>query len=90
MTRVWQLQEARNKFSEVVAEAMQHGPQLFTKRGVEAVVVLSYTEYRKLALAQKPLSALFRDSPLADVDVDLTRDKCGLREEMGLGEDLAP
>jgi len=39
MARVWQLQEAKNKFSEVVDEALKHGPQVITKRGVETVIV---------------------------------------------------
>lgn len=74
MTRVWQLQEAKNKLSEVVESALLHGPQVITKRGVETVIVLSYTEYRTLMLNQKTLSAFFRESPLATYDLDLSRD----------------
>ena len=73
MARVWQLQEAKNKFSEVIEEAIKHGPQVITKRGVETAIVLSYAEYRKLQLAQQSLSAFFRDSPFVDVELDLTR-----------------
>ena len=79
MARMWQLQEAKNKFSEVVDEAIKHGPQIITKRGVETVVVLSYTEYRKAMLNQKKLSDFFRDSPLAEINLDLRRNKSGLR-----------
>ena len=39
MARVWQIQEAKNKLSEVVNEAIKHGPQIITKHGVEAVIV---------------------------------------------------
>ncbi len=81
MARVWQLQEAKNKFSEVVEEALHHGPQLITKRGIETVIVLSYTEYRKLTLSQKKLSEFFRDSPLHQEDIDTSRDKTGMRED---------
>jgi prevent-host-death family protein len=84
MSRVWQLQEAKNKFSEVVEEAMTHGPQVITKRGVEAVIVLSYAEYRTMLLNQKKLSAFFRESPLVGEDLDLTRDKSGLRDKIAL------
>jgi antitoxin Phd len=86
MGRIWQLQEAKNKFSEVVDEAMQHGPQIITKRGVETVIVLSYTEYRKLLLHQQPLSAFFRESPLAEVAdiLDLTRDTSAGRGDLTL------
>ncbi len=81
---MWQLQEAKNKFSEVVDEAIRHGPQIITKRGVETVIVLSYTEYRKAMLNQKKLSDFFRESPLAGVDLDLRRDKSGLRADIDL------
>lgn len=64
MARVWQLQEAKNKFSEVVEEAIASGPQVITRRGVETVVVLSYDDYRSLLLKRKKLSVFFRESPL--------------------------
>jgi len=82
MARVWQLQEAKNKLSEVVEEAITHGPQIITKRGVEAVIVLSYTEYRTMLAKQKTLSAFFRASPLSGIDLDLTRDQRGLRDDI--------
>ena len=84
MARVWQIQEAKNKFSEVVNEAIKHGPQIITKRGVEAVIVLSYAEYRKVMLNQKRLSDFFRESPLAEVDLDLRRERSGLRANIAL------
>jgi antitoxin Phd len=84
MARVWQIQEAKNKFSEVVDEAIKHGPQIITKRGVESVIVLSYAEYRKGMLNQKKLSDFFRESPLAETDIDLRREKSGLRANITL------
>jgi prevent-host-death family protein len=74
MSRVWQLQEAKNKFSEIVEEAIKHGSQVITKHGIETVIVLCYVEYRKMFLNQKKLSDFFRESPLAEVELDLTRD----------------
>ena len=82
MARVWQLQEAKNKLSEVVEEAMTHGPQIITKRGIEAVIVLSYTDYRTMLAKQKKLSTFFRESPF--LDTDLTRDRSGLRDPIAL------
>ncbi|MCJ7747077.1 MAG: type II toxin-antitoxin system Phd/YefM family antitoxin [Desulfobacterales bacterium] len=84
MARVWQIQEAKNKLSEVLDEAIKHGPQIITKRGVETVIVLSYAEYRKVMLNKKKLSDFFRESPLAEVDLDLRRDKSGLRANIAL------
>jgi antitoxin Phd len=84
MARVWQIQEAKNKFSEVVDEAIKRGPQIITKRGVETVIVLSYAEYRRVMLNQKKLSDFFRESPLAEVDLDLRRDRSALRRDTSL------
>jgi len=84
MMRMWQLQEAKNKFSEVVDEAIKSGPQLITKRGVEAVILLSYTEYRRLIVTQPKLSIFFRESPLAEVSLDLRRDASSARTEPAL------
>jgi antitoxin Phd len=84
MARVWQLQEAKNKLSEVVDGALTDGPQVITKRGVETAIVLSYADYRKLLLNQQQLSDFFRESPFADVALDLTRDTSPNREDIGL------
>ena len=84
MLRKWQLQEAKNKFSEVVEEAMKSGPQLITKRGAEAVILLSYADYRRLTVARRKLSAFFRESPLADAELDLRRDTSAARSEPAL------
>lgn len=84
MARVWQLQEAKNKLSAVVDEALSNGPQIITKRGVETAIVLSYTDYRKLLLNQQKLSHFFRESPLMDVDLDLSRDTSPNREDISL------
>jgi antitoxin Phd len=84
MKRVWQLQEAKNKFSEVVDEALSQGPQVITRRGVETVIILSYAEYRKLIASKKKLSEFFRQSPLAETDIDLNRDKSDVRPDIAL------
>ncbi len=68
MPRTWQLQDAKNRLSEVVEEAVTHGPQVITKRGVETAVILSYADYRRLQLGQAKLSDFFRHSPLVDTD----------------------
>jgi len=84
MKRVWQLQEAKNKFSEVVEEALSQGPQVVTRRGVEAVIILSYAEYRELIASQKKLSEFFRQSPLVGANIDLSRDRSDVRPDIVL------
>ncbi len=78
------MQEAKNRFSEVVEEAVHHGPQVITRRGIETVVVVAYTDYRRMLLQQKKLSDFFRESPIAETNLDLTRDQSGLRADISL------
>lgn len=84
MGHSWQLQEAKNKLSEVVEKALTDGPQVITKRGVETAIVLSYAEYRRMLSSQKKLSQFFQDSPLAGIDLDSTRDTSSIRADVAL------
>ncbi len=71
----WQLQEAKNRFSELVKKALTEGPQTVTRHGEEIVVVVSKTEYNRLLKSQPSLLEFFRQSPLVGVELDLERDK---------------
>ena len=84
MNTVWQLQDAKNKLSEVIEQALKQGPQLITRRGEKAVIVLSYKEYTRMKQSQTKLSEFFRASPLAKIDVNLKRDKSLPREDAKL------
>ena len=42
----WQLQQAKQRFSEVVRRALEDGPQVVTRHGREAVVVVSAAEFK--------------------------------------------
>jgi prevent-host-death family protein len=44
----WQLQEAKQKFSEVVRRALTSGPQVVTRHGRATVVVVSAEDYGRL------------------------------------------
>lgn len=46
--RVWQLQDAKNKFSKLIERAAQGEPQVVTKRGKRAAVLVSAEEYSRL------------------------------------------
>ncbi len=83
-TQVWQLHQAKNKLSEVVENALSSGPQIITRHGVEAVVILSASEYRQMTVSQSSLSEFFRNSPLADAELDLSRDASMSRETLVL------
>jgi len=69
----WQLQEAKNKFSQVVNHALHQGAQIITVRGKDAAVVISFEEYKSLTRKTTGLVHFFRESPLVGVDLDLER-----------------
>ena len=54
----WQLQEAKSRFSEVVDLTLSEGPQLVTRRGQDAVVILAASDYRRLRGAPSLLQVL--------------------------------
>ena len=80
MKGIWNLQDAKNKFSNLVKRAQKEGPQVVTKRGVEAVVILSIGDYRKLVKPKTGLVEFFRRSPLKDAGLDIKRSKEPSRE----------
>lgn len=47
MPRKWQLQDAKNRLSEVVDLALEEGPQTVTRHGKEVVVVVSKEEFER-------------------------------------------
>lgn len=79
MKTKWQLQEAKNKFSEVVRKANEEGPQTVTKHGKESVIIVSVKEYKKMKQPETDLIEFFQNSPLASVDLDIKRDKSPAR-----------
>lgn len=71
----WQLQEAKNKFSQLVEKAMHHSPQVVTKHGEQAVVVLSIEDYKKMTASDGDLLSFFEHSPLKGINLDISRSK---------------
>jgi antitoxin Phd len=70
----WQLQEAKSRFSELVDLTLSEGPQLVTRRGAEAVVVIAAPEYRKL-LGASSLLAVLNNAPRGEaLDVERSRE----------------
>ena len=50
----WQLQEAKSRFSEFLDAALTKGPQVVTRRGVEAAVLVPLEEWRRLQKSSRP------------------------------------
>jgi antitoxin Phd len=72
----WQLQAAKQRFSELVERARRDGPQVVTKHGKDAVVVVSAEEYQRLRGEGPSLVEFIRSAPDFDVlDLDRARDR---------------
>lgn len=52
--QVWPVQNAKARFSEFLEACISHGPQMVTKRGAEAAVLVSVEEWRRLQAAARP------------------------------------
>ena len=84
MKRTWPLQDAKNRFSEVVEQALKTGPQTVTRRGKEAVVILSVRDYRKMRRPDSDLVSFLRRSPLYGLDLELERSEDDTGREVDL------
>jgi prevent-host-death family protein len=71
----WQLQTAKSKFSQVVNQALEEGPQIVTRHGKAVVVIVSMDEYQKMIDPQPSLLELLLNSPLSDSGLEIQRDK---------------
>ena len=54
MTRTWQVQDAKARFSELLETSLAEGPQVVTKRGVEAAVLVPIDKWRRLEKMARP------------------------------------
>lgn len=54
MSKVWQVQDAKARFSEFLEASLKEGPQIVTKRGVEAAVLVPIEDWRRLQKLAKP------------------------------------
>ena len=72
---IWQLQEAKSKFSQLVEAEIRNKPQFVTKNGDNAVVVLSFEDYKKMVKPQTDIVTFLRNSPLTEVDLTTLRIK---------------
>ena len=53
MEKIWQVQDAKARFSEFLEASLTEGPQIVTRRGVEAAVLVPIAQWRRLEEMQK-------------------------------------
>ncbi|HEY0718011.1 MAG TPA: type II toxin-antitoxin system Phd/YefM family antitoxin [Streptosporangiaceae bacterium] len=75
----WQVQEAKQRFSEVLRRAESDGPQVITRHGEEVAVIIEATEFHRLAGDTADFKEFLRSGPSFD-ELDLSRSSDPPRE----------
>ena len=70
---MWQLQEAKARFSEVIRKATKEGAQKITVHGEPTAVIISSREYERLKHPKGSFIEFMRHSPLYGLELDLRR-----------------
>ena len=67
----WQVQEAKARFSDFLDASLKQGPQVVTRRGVEAAVLVAVEDWRRLKRAARPTlkELLLAEAPRAEIPV---------------------
>ena len=67
----WQVQEAKQRFSELLRRAVEEGPQSVTKHGEEVAIVMDVAHYRELTGQTVELKDHLLHGPKSDQFADL-------------------
>jgi prevent-host-death family protein len=69
--QTWPVQDAKARFSEFLDACMAQGPQMVTRRGAEAAVLVPVDEWRRLQAAARPSlkQLLLSDEARADLQI---------------------
>lgn len=71
MTKTWQVQDAKARFSALLEASLRDGPQIITRRGVETAVLAPIEEWRRLENQARPSlkELLLAPAPKADIPI---------------------
>jgi antitoxin Phd len=66
--KVWPVQDAKARFSELLDTCLREGPQIVTKRGAETAVLVPVDDWRRLQRSARPTlkELLLADEPRAE------------------------
>jgi prevent-host-death family protein len=70
----WQLQEAKQRFSQLVRTTLEEGPQVVTRHGEEVVVIIPAQDYRRAQEEKPDFKEFLLSAPdMSDLDLDRPR-----------------
>lgn len=64
----WQIQDAKQRFSEMIRAVTSEGPQVITRHGEDVAVVVDIAEYRRLTRPDVDLTGILLGGPKLDDD----------------------
>jgi len=70
VSQVWRLQDAKARFSELVQKTLDEGPQMISRRGKPAVVLVSAETYAHLTKKDGDLVSFLRSAPHVDLVIE--------------------
>ena len=70
----WQVQEAKQRFSQILRLVDTQGGQIITRQGVEVAAIIDIEEYRRLKQASRELKYAGIFPPLVDEEISATLD----------------
>lgn len=76
----WTVAEAKARLSEVIELATSQGPQLITRRGRNAVVVVAAEEWERKTRRKGNLAEFFAASPLRGSGLEIKRIPARMRK----------
>jgi prevent-host-death family protein len=80
MGKVWTVAQAKAQFSQLIEDALHEGPQMITRNGRQAVVVVDAWEWERKTKRNGSLADFFAESPLRNSGLRIRRDKAKPRE----------
>ena len=75
MRDTWQLQRAKAELSKLIATSSERGPQMVTRHGRPAAVVMSAADYRRLKRRRPNFKAFLLKAPLYQLPLARSRDR---------------
>ncbi|MGD0608973.1 MAG: type II toxin-antitoxin system Phd/YefM family antitoxin [Streptosporangiaceae bacterium] len=67
----WQIQDAKQRFSEMIRAVVSEGPQVITRHGEDVAVVVDIGEYRRLTRPSVNLASILLGGPKLDAAGDV-------------------
>ena len=86
----WQIQDAKQRFSEMIRAVTSEGPQVITRHGEDVAVVVDIAEYQRLTRPSVDLTGILLGGPKLDDAADVFAEvEAGRKADFGRAVDFA-